>query len=260
MKLGRIQNNYTKEGFDLVKSQGLSFIEICCNNDEESKNLIAAKDSVIAEIKRTGIPVSCIGRWNHNVQRNGKIDRENEKIYFDLLDTAIAFGANTFVVGINYDDSITLYKNYENAISFFGDLIKKAGGRIKIAVQNCHWNNFVLSPREWEVIMPEIPELYIKYDPSHAYNRDADYISEMSEWGERIAHFHVKGTVHSGNRKVADPPAGMDDIKWGSVFAALYARGYDGDLSIEPHSSVWMGELGKRGVEFTKKFIEQFIM
>ena len=116
MKLGRIQNNYTKDVFDLVKSQGLSFIEICCNNDEDSKNLVEAKDSVIAEIERTGIPVSCVGRWNHNVQRDGKIDRENEKIYFDLLDTAIAFGASTFVTGINYDDSITLYKNYQNAI------------------------------------------------------------------------------------------------------------------------------------------------
>ena len=260
MKLGRIQNNYTKEGFDLVKSQGLSFIEICCNNDEESRNLVEAKDSVIAEIERTGIPVSCVGRWNHNVQRDGKIDRENEKIYFDLLDTAIAFGASTFVTGINYDDSITLYKNYQNAILFFGDLIKRADGRIKIAIQNCHWNNFVLSPREWEVIMPELPDLCIKYDPSHVYNRNADYIEELSVWGERIAHFHVKGTVHAGERKVADPPAGMDDIRWGAVFAVLYARGYDGALSIEPHSGVWMGELGTAGVEFTKKYIEQFIL
>jgi sugar phosphate isomerase/epimerase len=188
------------------------------------------------------------------------IDRENEKIYFDLLDTAIDLGAKTFVVGINYDDSITLYKNYENAISFFGDLIKRAEGRIKIAVQNCHWNNFVLSPREWEVIMPELPELCIKYDPSHAYNRGADYLSEMSDWGERIAHFHVKGTVHAGERKVDDPPAGMDDITWGSVFATLYSRGYNGDLSIEPHSRVWQGDLGAAGVMFTKSFIEKFLL
>ena len=31
MRIGRIQNNYTAEGFDLVKEQGLDFIEICCN-------------------------------------------------------------------------------------------------------------------------------------------------------------------------------------------------------------------------------------
>ena len=143
MRLGRIQNNYTSKGFDLVVEQGLSFIEICCNNDEDAKKLIAAKDSVLKEITRTGIDVSSVGRWNHNIQKNGAIDRENEALYFELLDTAIALGAKTFVCGINYDESITLYKNYANAIEFFGDLIRRAAGRIKIAVQNCHWNNFV---------------------------------------------------------------------------------------------------------------------
>ncbi len=260
MRLGRIQNNYTAEGFDLVKEQGLSFIEICCNNDEDAAKLIAAKESVKAEIERTGIPISCVGRWNHHVQSDGVIDKENEKLYHELLDTAIFLGARSFVCGINYDESVTLYKNYSNAILFFGGLIERAAGRIKVAVQNCHWNNFVLSPREWEVIFPELPELCIKYDPSHAYNRDADYLEEISEWGGKIAHFHVKGTVHAGKRKIADPPAGMDDINWGSVFAALYDRGYDGDLSVEPHSSVWQGELGSKGVEFTKKYIEQLIM
>ena len=32
MRLGRIQNNYTTAGFDLVKNTGLEFIEICCND------------------------------------------------------------------------------------------------------------------------------------------------------------------------------------------------------------------------------------
>jgi len=48
MRLGRIQNNYTAGGFDLVKNSGLDFIEICCNNAEEAANLVAAKDGVKA--------------------------------------------------------------------------------------------------------------------------------------------------------------------------------------------------------------------
>ena len=50
MRLGRIQNNYTAQGFDKVKEQGLEFIEICCNNAEEANALIAAKDDVLAQI------------------------------------------------------------------------------------------------------------------------------------------------------------------------------------------------------------------
>ena len=109
-------------------------------------------------------------------------------------------------------------------------------------------------------MLGELDELYIKYDPSHAYNRGDDYHAEISDYGERIAHFHVKGTTHAGKRKVDDPPAGMDDIKWRSVFAVLYSRGYDGDISIEPHSSILKEERVKSGILFTKAFIESFIM
>ena len=45
MRIGRIQNNYTAAGFDLVKNSGLEFIEICCNNQAEAKKLIARTPS-----------------------------------------------------------------------------------------------------------------------------------------------------------------------------------------------------------------------
>ena len=71
---------------------------------------------------------------------------------------------------------------------------------------------------------------------------------------------HVKGTTHAGSRPVDDPPAGMDDIRWSSLFSILYARKYDGDLSIEPHSATWQGKLGDAGVAFTRDFIRPFIL
>ena len=112
MRLGRIQNNYTAEGFDLAAAQGMEFIEICCNYDEDAQKLIAAQDDVKAQIARTGIDVSCVGRWNHHVQHDGAIDAENAQLYYDLLDTAIALGAKTFVCGCNYDESVSRYRNY----------------------------------------------------------------------------------------------------------------------------------------------------
>ncbi|MBQ7335764.1 MAG: sugar phosphate isomerase/epimerase [Clostridia bacterium] len=261
MRLGRIQNNYTAEGFDLVRNSGLDFVEICCNNAEDADALIAAKDDVKVQIARTGIDVSCVGRWNHSVQENGTLNTEKAAQYRALLDTAAELGAKTFVCGCNYDDSVSLFRNYENAISFFGMLTEHAAGKnIRVAIQNCNWNNFVVSPEHWKIVLGELKDLYIKFDASHAYNRNEDYLAQLSDWGERVAHIHIKGTTHAGSRKVDDPPAGMDDILWRPLFSILYARHYDGDLSIEPHSATWRGELGDAGVAFTRDFIRGFML
>lgn len=259
MRIGRI-SGYSREHFEKVKMQGLSFIEICTNNEQEARRFLECKDAIKEEIKLTGIDVSSVGRWNHDINTNGYVHEERMQVYMDQLEASVELGAKTFVCGCNFDNSVSLYKNYTCAINFFGRLLEGANGRIKVAIQNCDWNNFVVSPKEWDVILGELPELWIKYDCSHAYNRHEDYLAELSHYGEKIAHFHVKGTTHAGKRWVDDPPAGMDDIKWPSVFSVLYARGYKGDLSIEPHSATWQGTLGDAGVAFTKKYIEQFIL
>ena len=42
--------------------------------------------------------------------------------------------------------------------------------------------------------------------------------------------------------------------------AILYKFGYDGGLSIEPHSGVWQGDLGERGIDFTIRYMKQFLV
>ena len=259
MRLGRIVN-WTEDGFNTAKAQGLDFVEICCNSQELGEEFISLKDKMKRLIAETGLDISSVGRWNHDVSADGKLIPERVESYHKLLDTAEELGAKTFVCGINYDKSISLYKNYKNAIEFFGGLVEHAAPlNVKVALQNCSWNNFVVEPEQWKVILGEIPELMIKYDPSHAYNRGASYLDELSDWGSRVAHVHIKGTVHAGKNPVSDPPAGMDDILWPSVFAILYAKEYKGDLSIEPHSSIWHGELGNSGVLFTRDYIRKFL-
>lgn len=259
MRLGRI-HLFDDKCFDEVKAQGLDCVEFCRNNDDEARSLIAAKEQVLASMARTGIPVSCVGRWNHNVQKDGKLDMENVSLYKELLDTAVAFGAQTFVCGCNYDESTTRFRNYSNAIDFFNTLTEYAGERIRVAVQNCSWFNFVVSPEQWDIVLPEVKGLGIKFDPSHAYNRGEDYLGLLSDYGEHVYHIHIKGTTHAGKRAVADPPAGMDDIRWSSLFAILYSLGYDGDLSIEPHSGAWLGERAQAGVLFTRDYIRKFMI
>ena len=261
MRIGRIIFDRTEAGLLAFKNAGLSFAEICLNFTEDDERILKEVDDLRTAIDKSGLPVSCIGRWNHAVQKDGALIESEVARYLSLVDVAGAIGAKTFVVGCNYDATASLYKNYTNAIELFGALCEKAKKYdIRVAVQNCNWNNFVVSPREWEVILGELPDLCIKYDPSHAYGRGGDYLAELSDWGDRVAHVHIKGCVKAGGRPIDDPPAGMDDLNWGAIFAILYARGYNGDLSIEPHSKTWKGELAEAGVAFTKNYIEKFIV
>jgi len=265
MKLGIIRG-YDEAAFEYVKNMGLDFIECCRNSTPEADDFTANVESTKANIAKYGIPIQSVGRWNPLVNISGKIDAAEMKSMENLLDAAVAVGSPVFVCGINYAEDVSLYKNYCVAVEYFGRLIERAkasGSGIKVAVYNCDWGNFVHRDTVWDVVLGELDDLWIKYDCSHAYNRGQDYLSELSNWGHRIAHFHVKGTVKTNSGKhVDDPPAGMDDIAWGSVFAILYARGYNGGLSLEPHSATWRAnsELGQKGIEYAIKFTRQFML
>ena len=57
-----------------------------------------------------------------------------------------------------------------------------------------------------------------------------------------------------------DPPAGLDSLNWNEIMGILYAKKYDGVLSIEPHSETWQGELGDRGVLYTVDYIRSKVL
>ena len=131
---------------------------------------------------------------------------------------------------------------------------------VKIAVYNCRWNNFVNNPMAYTVIHGYLKDLYIKYDTSHCIYDGGDYLQETKDWGDRFIHVHLKGSLVIGGKRFDDPPAGMDQTNWGAILSALYAKGYNGRLSIEPHSETWKGELGDKGVDFTIKYFRGLIL
>ena len=129
MRLGRIKG-YSAADFDKVKEQGLSFIEICTNNQHEAELFLNASEGIKNEIARTGIDVSCIGRWNHDINVGGYVHEDRLRVYLAQIDAAIDLGAKTYVCGINKDESVSLYKNYSCAIELFGRLLERADGRM----------------------------------------------------------------------------------------------------------------------------------
>lgn len=262
MKLGIIRG-IDNESFDYVKRRNLDFIELCLNSRQEAANVFNNIGLIKSNISRTGIPIGSVGRWAAKPNAGGKIDAEEMANLTSLLDAAIAVKSPVFVCGCNYDPNISMFKNYSAAIELFGTILEKVKGLdIKIAIYNCDWENFVYQPSAWEIVIGELPDLMIKYDCSHSFGRGHDYLAELSDWGHKVAHMHIKGAVKAGGKYVDDPPAGIDAISWSQVFAIMYSRKYDGGLSIEPHSATWRAdsELGEKGIGFTVDYIRKFIL
>ncbi|MCQ2388050.1 MAG: hypothetical protein MJ066_06390, partial [Clostridia bacterium] len=69
MKLGIINNLPTKESLDYVKSLGLSFIEMCNNNNEESTVCTENMQRYIQDTKDAGLFIGSLGRWNAEMNK-----------------------------------------------------------------------------------------------------------------------------------------------------------------------------------------------
>ena len=261
MKLGII-NGWSEDNFKYVRSKGLSCVEYCVNHNHDSAQFLADAPQIKALSEKYGVFIGSIGRWGmERLDENGGIIPQALQDDKNLIDAASLLGCPVYNCGINKAEGISLFKNYEIAISYFNDLIQYSKGKnVKIAIYNCDWSNFICTPEQWEVVLGAIPELGIKYDTSHCINRGDDYLKEMRDWGDRIYHFHLKGTMYVAGEYYDDPPAGLDDTKWSPVFNLLYTKGYNDMVSIEPHSGKWKGARGEWGIDFTINFIKPFIM
>ncbi len=265
MKLGIISYRFERESFEKVKAQGLDFVEFCVNCDQENRfqEFYDKSEGIRRDLDELGLSTGSVGRWGGDkINPDGSVHQEELHADQTLIQAAAKLGCPVYVTGCNYVEGLSLYENYSAAIGYFQALIDFAKPYgIKIATYNCRWNNYVHSDPAWEVIHGHLPELYIKYDPSHCrYAMGADYLSEMKKWGKRFAHVHIKGSLIIDGERFDDPPAGLDDTNWGAFMAALYASDYDGNLSIEPHSAIWKeGELGDAGVSYTIEMMRKLM-
>ncbi|MGI6337163.1 MAG: sugar phosphate isomerase/epimerase family protein [Eubacteriales bacterium] len=262
MKLGIIRNQKDAQAFTYAKEHGLSFVELCLNFEPDTQQFIAQVPTLKKRSEEAGIPLASIGRWNASpLDEQGKVKPHLLEEAKRTMDGAAALKCPVYVCGVNYVEGLSLYRNYSAAIDFFGQMLDYARPLgLKVAVYNCDWNNWIHGAREWEVVLGELPELGIKFDASHAIAGGRDYLGEMRDWAGRFYHVHVKGYVQINGKYVDASPAGLDGIDWHTVMAILYANGYDAGLSIEPHSSVWQGDLGERGIAYTIRYMKKLIV
>ncbi|MBP3964847.1 sugar phosphate isomerase/epimerase family protein [Paenibacillus lignilyticus] len=261
MKLGIIAD-YRVESFDYAANLGLAFLEFCVNVGTPASTFTSLVPELKAASERTGVAVASIGRWGPDrINKDGSINEEELKASQALIDACQELGCPVFVGGCNYIEELSYYDNITAAINYFSILIEYGKTRgIAIATYNCHWNNYIVDDAAWKLIHGHLPELGIKYDPSHARYAGQDYLKEIVDWGSRIKHIHIKGSVIIDGKRFDDPPAGMDQTDWGTFMAILYGVGYQGGLSIEPHSHTWTGELGDKGVQFTIDYFNRLLL
>lgn len=261
MKLGII-NGWSEEHFRQVSDKGLEAVEFCINGKVNSDEVLAIKEEIKANSEKTGVAVGSIGRWGmKRIDENGQPIPDALHHDRNLIDLAAFVGCPVFNVGCNYAEGFSYYENCQFAINYFSLLLDYAADKnVKIATYNCDWDNFVFEEKAWSVIHGALPALGIKYDPSHCVHRNGDYLKEINEWGTRFYHFHLKGTLMINGESVDDPPVGLDDTNWGAVMGMLYTHGYDGMLSIEPHSNKWRGGVGQWGIDFTIQYMRKYIM
>lgn len=258
MNLGIISYDYSLEALKSVKDRGLDFVEFCINENEQK--FLNSVNNIKQIINEIGLNISSIGRWGVNrIDKKGIITQELETSY-RLIDACNTLGCKIFVCGCNYVDELSYFENLKLAVKYFSLLIEYGKTKnVTIAVYNCRWNNFVYNDKTWEIILTHLKDLTIKYDISHSLYDNGDYLSEINKWGERISHFHLKGSLYIDNKRIDDPPAGLDQIYWPQIISLLIAKGYNGNLSIEPHSHIWQGELGEKGITYTINYFKKLL-
>lgn len=258
MKLGII-TSHDRAGLKRVKDLGLECAEFDINGDDVSyvtQNI----DDIKAAMSEYGVGICAVGRWGRNrLNKDLSFNEKERKDECDLIDFCASTGCPVYICGVNYVEGFSYYSNITAAISYIQSLIDYAAGRVKICTYNCHWNSYIDNPREWDVVHGHIKELGIKYDPSHAINAGRDYLSEITGYGKRVYHIHLKGTINVDGVHVDDPPAGLDTVNWPAFLSIFRTYGYDGALSIEPHSGTWQGELGEKGLRYTIKYFKSLL-
>lgn len=261
MKLGIISKELTENAFASAKALGLDFVEFCINGGDDG----SAFFEILPELKRWsreyGVAVGSVGRWKANILReDGTIDLAEQTLAVRLMEAAHELGCPNYICGCNYADKLSYYKNCTRAIEFFSGLLERRPEGLEISTYNCRkGGNFVNNPMAWTVIHGHLKELGIKYDPSHARYAGGDYLRETQDWGNRFCHVHLKGSMLVDGVRVDDPPAGLDDTNWPVFLSLLRAKGYDRNLSIEPHSPVWTGELGTKGLQYTVSYMKKLL-
>lgn len=229
--------------------------------NESPEYFLENYNTIFSTVEDAGGKIIALGQWGSIKHEDNIINQGQFEIDTKLIEICKQQGIEKFITGFNDDDTISRYQVVANCIDYFTRLQQVAANNgVDICLYNCDWNNFILSENEWNLIIDHIPGLKIKYDPSHAYYRNQDYLKEINQRAKDIGHFHVKGALKLNDMRVDDPPAFLDQLDWKTMISLLYFNQYDGYLSLEPHTASLTHEQIISGVKLTKRKLEDLLI
>lgn len=258
MRIGFICD-LSEHDFAFARQNGFRCVEY---NGADNVEFTSKAADLVTYQREYGVEFNMIGLFGRNYISDDPGERAKHLADAKkTIDFCGEIGSPLFVTGAGHAEGRPLEENVGRATDVLGELIEfgKARG-IRVALYNCSWGNFAVGADAWELIMPQLPDLGIKYDPSHAVEGNRDYLVELRDWGKRVYHVHAKGSLVIGGKRFPDPMPGMDQTNWGAIFAILYEQDYPGDVNIEPHSGEWVGSRRYPGLLFSKRYLEQFVI
>lgn len=260
MQIGFI-TDLSEEDFRFAGQMGISALEHN-ENAADVRPFLARLGELTERCRRHRITLKVIGRFGRNyISDDAELAQREIAQTERLMDAAAELGASVFVTGGGHAEQRDHKENCRRAIDVLGRFVEAGAARgLKVALYNCHWGNFAFGPCSWKQILPEVPDLGIKFDPSHVFYDDRDWLAEMRDWGNRFYHTHAKGCLKIGGAQFEDPNPGFDMLNWGAFFAMLYHHNYDGDVMIEPHSGPWTGDRRRSGLRFSINHLRQFLL
>jgi len=249
----------SEEDFRFAAENGFSCVEHISFGNVD---VVARRDHMRAMSKRYGVDFSMLALFSQQYNADDRaVAEESMRQARAMIDLCADISCPLMVTCGGDAGNRSLEENARRAVDSFGAMIDYGKPRgVRIAVYNCHITNFSYGPDAWQLILPHLPELGIKFDPSHPFYDGRDYLAELRDWGNRVYHVHAKGSVVIGGKPFEDPPAGLDQTDWGTLFAILYHHDYDADINIEPHARTWLGPRRFAGILLAQRHLRQYLI
>jgi sugar phosphate isomerase/epimerase len=256
-----------------------------CHIDVERLDDSGARD-LVAGLERRGLSISGLAYYPNPLDPD---PAERERVAGHIrkvIDAAQRLGVPTVGTFVGRDRARSIEDNWPVFDAVWPPLVAHAAERgVKIAIENCpmifsgdEWpggNNLAFAPAVWREMFRRIPDEHfgLNLDPSHLVWQFIDCERAIYEFADRLFHTHGKdvevrpdglydwGTMSTGVGWQVPRLCGLGQVDWPRFFAALYAVGYDGVVSVEHEDRRFEGtpELVRRGFLIARDTLRPFI-